>query len=130
HLVQARLVDGDLDRVETPDALQVDVRAHDVVAELGEAGGGHQADVPCSNDSDLHGSPLVGATVANSSASQVQKLDGWSGAGSQSHVSCAGYLTIRSPALRSSAAQHARFGAHQFVGSPCRRCSMNAIFGQ
>jgi hypothetical protein len=53
-LVEAGLVDGDLAAVEGVDLGDVDVDADHVVAEVGEAGAGDEADVARSDDCDLH----------------------------------------------------------------------------
>ena len=55
HLGEARLVDRDLAAVEPVDLGLVDVDAGHVVAAVGEAGAGDQADVAGANDCDFHG---------------------------------------------------------------------------
>ena len=56
QLGQARLVDRDLALLQALDLRLVDVDADDVVAALGEAGAGDQADVSGADDGDFHGS--------------------------------------------------------------------------
>ena len=56
HEVEARLVDRHLARLQALDPLREDVANHDLVAELGEAGAGHEADVAGAEHCDLcHG---------------------------------------------------------------------------
>jgi hypothetical protein len=52
ELGQARLPDRDPALLQPADLLRVDVDAPDLVAQLGEAGGGDEADVARSDDSD------------------------------------------------------------------------------
>ena len=52
QLGQAGLVDGQLAAAEHVDLLLDDVADHDLVAELGEAGGGHQTDPADSDHAD------------------------------------------------------------------------------
>ena len=52
ELLQARLPDRDPALLEALDLRRVDVDAADVVAQLGEAGGGDQADVAGADDAD------------------------------------------------------------------------------
>ena len=57
ELLEPRLVDGDLTPLQPGDLRLVDVHAHDVVPEMGEADGRHEADVPGTDDpdrSDIH----------------------------------------------------------------------------
>ena len=54
ELIEARLVDGDFPGTEAGDLLLVDVDADDVVAGVGEAGAGDQADVPSTHHGDTH----------------------------------------------------------------------------
>src|SRR5256885_1136241 len=54
HLLQARLVDGHAAGVEQLDLARVLVDAHHVVAAVGEAGAGDQADVAGADDRDPH----------------------------------------------------------------------------
>ena len=54
HLLEAGLVDRDLPAVEPLDLRLVGVDADDIVPRLGETGSGHQPDIPCANDSNLH----------------------------------------------------------------------------
>ena len=58
QLGQPRLVDRDLAAVEGVDLLLVDVDAGHVVAALGEAGAGDQADVTGADHGDLHNQNL------------------------------------------------------------------------
>jgi hypothetical protein len=53
-LVEAGLVDRDLALVEGVDLLDVDIDTDHVVAEVGEAGAGHEAHVARSDDCDVH----------------------------------------------------------------------------
>ena len=53
--LQARLEDRDLARVELLDLVLVEVEAEHVVARVGEAGAGDQADVAGADDGDVHG---------------------------------------------------------------------------
>jgi hypothetical protein len=55
HLGQSRLVDRDAAVVEHVDLGAVDVEAQHVVADLGEAGAGHQSHVAGPGHRDLHG---------------------------------------------------------------------------
>ena len=52
ELLEAGLVDRDLAALEARDLVGVDVDAPDLVAELGEAGGGDEADVAGADDPD------------------------------------------------------------------------------
>ena len=54
QLGQARLVDRNLAAVERVDLRLVDIDAGDVVAAVGEAGAGDQADVAGANDCNFH----------------------------------------------------------------------------
>ena len=54
QLLEARLVDRHLAAPQRRDLAGVDVDADDVVAALGEAGAGHQTDVPGADDAQLH----------------------------------------------------------------------------
>jgi hypothetical protein len=57
-LVEARLVDRDLSLLQSLDFLFVDVDADDIVAEVGEARAGNQADVACADDCYVSGAYL------------------------------------------------------------------------
>ena len=52
QLGEAGLVDRDLAAVQALDLVRVDVDAPDLAAELGEAGGGDEADVAGPDDAD------------------------------------------------------------------------------
>ena len=52
-VVEPGFDDGDLAPLEPGDPLGVDVGAHHLVADVGEAGAGGQADVPTADDGDL-----------------------------------------------------------------------------
>ena len=52
ELLEPRLVDRDLAAAQALDLLGVDVDAPDLAAQLGEAGGRHQADVAGADDAD------------------------------------------------------------------------------
>ena len=59
HLVEAGLVDRDLARLEPLDPLGDDVADHDLVAEVGEARAGHEADVAGPEHADLGHAPRL-----------------------------------------------------------------------
>ncbi len=53
HFFQARFVDGQDAFVEIGDAFLVDIQAHDPMAQIGQAGAGHQTDVSDANYSNV-----------------------------------------------------------------------------
>ena len=57
--VQPGLVDRDAAAFEHGDLRGIDVEAHDVVAHLGQAGAGNQADVAGADHGDLHADVLM-----------------------------------------------------------------------
>ena len=62
---QARLEDRDLAAVERLDLGRILVDAADVVAEIGKAGAGDQADIACSDHRDPHQRLRLSNNVAN-----------------------------------------------------------------
>ena len=54
QLVQARLVHGQVARAQARHARRVHVQADDVMPQVRQAGGGHQADVAGADDGDVH----------------------------------------------------------------------------
>src|SRR5262245_14506689 len=60
--IQAGLVNGNVAAFEPTDFRFIAINANHVVTQLRQAGGGHQADVPGSNDGDSHEGDLESAT--------------------------------------------------------------------
>ena len=77
-LGQPRLVDRQAAALEQGDLGGVDVEAIDVVAEIGEAGGGDEADVAGTDDRDFHGD----APSAEAPCSKAERGSVFAGAGS------------------------------------------------
>ena len=76
HRLEPGLVDRNAAGVQHVDLARVDVEAQHVVADLGEAGAGDQADVAGPDHRDLHAAPpmrdaLIAASAATGSAACV-----------------------------------------------------------
>src|SRR3546814_16822589 len=78
HRLQARLVERDDAVVQAVDLGLVDVHAHHLVADFGQAGSGDESDVAGSEDRNAHAVPLPyywfapGLTISSSSSSNTR----------------------------------------------------------
>src|SRR3546814_6092115 len=78
HRLQARFVDRDDAVVQAVDLGLVDVHAHHLVADFGQAGSGDESDVAGSEDRNAHAVPLPyswfasGLTISSSSTSNTR----------------------------------------------------------
>src|SRR4029453_10681175 len=75
QLFEAGLVDRDLAALEPRDLLGVDVGAHDLDAEFGEARPGDEADVARADHSDVHDRSRIHAAVRRKPSSNP--ITGW-----------------------------------------------------